>query len=147
MNFLRLISQYINPEIPDNVQELAVGLCVLPAQRQRHEAPKKAKVQDSFIENKDTNTFGFHFASASRQQEGSSPDITGHDITLLKERGYWGKGKDIHGKNSACKRMWHDGKSEKETAAALGVSESWAEKRFGSFSTALLQEQGESVGK
>lgn len=72
--------------------------------------------------------------------------MTDFDISLLMERDLWGapKNKDMHGKNAQCKKCWHIGETEKEAGVIVGRSESWVEKRYGSFSTALLNELAET---
>lgn len=145
MNFfaaVRIVQFILNPP-KLTIQELATGLCALPMPKQRIEAPKKAKAADLFVINEERNEFGFNFASSTRQDVGGVSDLTGYDVRLLKERGYWGKGKDVQSKNAACKSAWHGGRSEAECAVSLGVSESWVEKRYGTFATALLEEEGQ----
>ena len=144
MNFLRTIKSLLNPPKP-SLQQLASGLCAVPLPIQRQQAPKAAKAQDSYIENKETNTFGFNFATAAKQSEGSVPNITDFDLQLLKEREYWGKTKSVQAKNVKCKKLWSEGKGERDAAVALGMSESWVEKRFGTFYTALQQETAETI--
>jgi hypothetical protein len=128
------------PHQPQGLQQLATGLCVLPAPKVRHVAPPKAKVKDMYVIDPVTATYGFHTATAQKQQDGSIDQLTGYDLEVLKERGYWGKERAVQAKNAACKAHWHHGKTEKEAAALLGCSVSWVEKRYGSFSTALLEE-------
>lgn len=137
----QILKAIFAPEKPQTIAELASGLCVLPTPRQPITTPKRAKPQDIFVINEERNEFGFHQASATRQTEGSQGELTGYDIRLLKERGYWGKGRAINDKNAACKQCWHTGKTEKEAATQLKVSVSWIEKRYGSFTTALSEEQ------
>lgn len=145
MNPLYFIKQLFSQPAPQSIQQLASGLVAVPMPVQRVKQAKAAKPADSYIENEETRTFGFNYATAQKQYEGSCPDITAYDIALLRERDYWGQKKTVQNKNVKCKRMWSEGKTEKETAAALGVSESWVEKRFGTFYTALSQERGESI--
>ena len=135
------IRQMFFPETP-TLSQLAHGLCALPMPRERIKAPVKKKAADMYVIDQDRNQYGFHTATAINQNEGSGPDLTGYDIELLKERTYWG-GKKVAAKNEQAKAYWHTGKTEREAAAMLGVSDSWVEKRFGTFSTALLQEKGE----
>lgn len=139
---MRIVQFILNPP-KLTIQELATGLCALPVPKQRIEAPKKAKAADLFVIDEARNEFGFNFASSTRQDVGGVADLTGYDVRLLKERGYWGKGKDVQAKNAACKSAWHGGRSEAECAVSLGVSESWVEKRYGTFATALLEEEGQ----
>lgn len=144
MKFLSAILDFIDPKTPTDLGVLAAGTCVLPELRKIHKAPKQDKAPDAYVENQATNTWGFHTATAINQNDGAVPELTGYDVTLLKERGYWGKGKTVAARNASCKRMWHNGETERATATSLGVSESWVEKRFGTFATALSQELAEN---
>lgn len=139
------IINILNPPKP-TLSELANGLCVLPAPRKRHEAPKQEAAPDLYVIDEAKAEFGFHSATAQRQANGGVPELTSHDITLLMERGYWGapKNKDLHSKNATCKKCWHGGKTDKEAAVITGRDESWVQKRYGTFATALLQETSES---
>lgn len=142
--FFRIFTEVFAPKKPQTLAELASGLCVLPKPRQPIEKPIRKKSQDIFVIDEERNEFGFHQATSTRQTEGSQSDLTGYDIRLLKERGYWGmsaKGRATNDKNAACKQCWHTGKTEKEAATQLKVSVSWIEKRYGSFTTALSEEQ------
>lgn len=145
MNLFSEIKAALFPE-PQSLQTLATGLCVLPMPRQRYEAPKQETPADMYVIDQDKNEFGFHSATAQRQNNGGIPTLTGYDVTLLKERELWGtaKNKILHGKNATCKKCWHGGKSEKEAGVILGKSESWVEKRYGTFSSALLIEVEET---
>lgn len=138
MSIFQAIKAVFAPQIPD-IGELATGLCVLPAPKRRQSAAKPEKAADMYVIDEVKNEYGFHSATATRQLEGSEPDLTETDISLLIERGYWGKDKKVNAQNAACKRAWHQGNSEKEAAAALNLSVSWIEKRYGTFATALLQ--------
>lgn len=136
MNWLKQL--FTTPTAP-TLSELATGLCVLPVPKQVVKIPKVEKQPDAYIEREETNTWGFRSATASHQQEGSVPELTAFDVELLTERGYWG-GKKVIGQNAKAKEMWHGGKTELEAAKALGLSESWVEKRYGTFGEALKQE-------
>jgi len=140
MTFFAAISQLFNPATPD-LKALATGLCVLPMPRMTPTAPPKSKPTDLFVIDQDRNEYGFHQATANRQTDGSKPELTGYDIRLLKERGYWGKGRMVQERNAKAKAAWHSGRTEKEASVTIGVSESWVEKRFGTFGSALLEEQ------
>jgi hypothetical protein len=144
MNIATAIKSFFQPK-EYTLAELATGLCVLPMPRQKPEQIKKQKAADLYVIDRDRNEFGFHFASASRQNEGSIAELTAYDVRLLKARGYWGKGADVQAKNAGCKLAWHNGRTEGECAVSLGVSESWVEKRYGTFATALLEEIGDGV--
>jgi hypothetical protein len=137
------LESILNPSKP-TISDLASGLCVLPTPRKRYEAPKQDAAPDMFVIDEDRRHFGFHSATAQRQENGGAPDLTGYDVTLLRERDLWGKNKAMHAQNATAKKCWHGGKTEKEAAVILGKSESWIEKRYGTFSTALLQETSES---
>ncbi len=141
MTIISAIFAALSPQKPKGLQALARGLCVLPAPIVVEKRPKAAIVADAFLEREETNTWGFRSATAQRQNDGSVPGLTHHDIALLKERGYWG-GRPVQTKNAKAKALWHSGKSEKECAVSLGVGESWVEKRYGTFSTALTIEKG-----
>lgn len=140
MNLISAIKSAFAPPDPPSLLSLASGLCALPAPLVVARAPKQKEAHDAFLEREETNTWGFHSATAQRQNEGSAPELTGYDIRLLKERGYWGF-KTVQAKNAKAKAMWHNGKTEKECAASIGVGESWVEKRYGTFSTALSEEK------
>jgi len=133
------LSNILNPPKP-TISELATGLCVLPVPKKRFEAPKQEAAPDMYVIDEAKAEFGFHSATAQRQANGGCPELTSHDITLLRERDLWGKNKTLNAQNATAKKCWHSGKSEKEAGVILGKSESWVEKRYGTFSTALLQE-------
>jgi hypothetical protein len=145
MNLLSAIKSAFAPSEPPTLAQLAHGLCVLPMPKARYQAPEKASVADMYVIDEDTKTFGFHSATARKHENGGTPEITGYDVTLLRERDLWGglKNKVMHGKNAVCKKCWHAGDTEHEAAVKLGRSESWVEKRYGTFSTALLAEVAE----
>jgi len=142
MSLFATIKSIIFPQNDLSLSALSSGLCVLPVRRELPKAPSKKPV-DIFVIDRDRNEYGFHQATATRQTDGSKPELTGYDIRLLKERGYWGLGRMVQEKNAKAKSAWHYGKSEKESAVALGVSLSWVEKRFGTFGSALAEEQNE----
>jgi len=146
MTWIAAIKTLISPSEPLTIGQLASGLCVLPMPKQRHAAPKQEVAADLFVIDEDRHEFGFNFATAQKQNNGGIAALTGYDVQLLKERDYWGgaKNKAMHSKNAMCKRLWHSGDTEREAAVKLGKSESWVEKRYGTFATALLMESGES---
>jgi hypothetical protein len=146
MSLLSDIKSVFSPSKPPTIGQLAHGLCVLPAPKARHQAPKTEAAPDMYTINEVTQTYGFHSATAQRQNNGGIPELTGFDVTLLRERDLWGgpKNKAMHSKNAACKKCWHGGETEKEAGVILGKSESWVEKRYGTFSTALSQEISET---
>lgn len=126
------------------LQELAAGTCALPAPKAAVKAPKAEKQADAYLEDKDANRWAFNIATASFQTEGSIPELTSFDVDLLIDRGYWG-GKKVQAQNQKCKKMWHNGETPTATAAALGLSESWVDKRYGTFAAALSDEKSRSV--
>lgn len=140
MSFWKEITAIFARQETPGLQQLAHGLCVLPAPKVRHAAPPNPKQKDIYVINEVTATYGFNVTTAQKQNDGSSDQLTGYDVSVLKERGYWGKMRDVQAKNALCKSHWHHGKTEKEAAVLLGCSVSWVEKRYGSFSTALLEE-------
>lgn len=146
MSLFAVIQSLFEPKQPPTIGQLASGLCALPMPKQRYEAPKTKAAPDMFIIDEATQTFGFHSATAQRQINGGVPELTGYDVTLLRERDLWGglKNTSMHSKNAHCKKCWHGGKTESEAATILGKSESWIEKRYGTFSTALLIETSEN---
>lgn len=146
MSFFSSIKSVFSQSEPPSLAQLASGLCALPAPKKRYEAPKQEEAPDMYTINEATQTFGFHSATAQKQSNGGIPELTGYDVTLLRERDLWGglKNKLMHGKNATCKKCWHNGDTEKEAGVILGKSESWVEKRYGTFSTALLLETAES---
>jgi hypothetical protein len=129
---------------PPTLAELASGQCVLPQPVQKAKAVKAPPKSDSYIENKDTNTFGFNRTTATAQSDGAVSHLTGYDKDVLKDRGYWSITKSVTARNAEAKKHWYAGKTRKEAARLVGVSESWIEKRFGSFTTALSMEQTEN---
>lgn len=143
MSIISDIKAVFSPSEALSIGQLASGLCVLPMPKQRPVAPKSEAPTDLFVIDEDRNEFGFNFATAQKQNNGGIPTLTGYDVQLLKERDYWGKNKALQSKNAMCKRLWHSGDTEKEAGVKLGKSESWVEKRYGSFATALLMENGE----
>lgn len=113
------------------------ALCVLPAPpAARPKAPPPPPKQPGvFVIDDETRTFGFrHDKEADRL--GAVPHLTDEDCAELKSRDLWGKKKVIT-QNQTAKRHWHDGHTVGETAHAMGLSESWVEKRFAVFGATL----------
>ena len=133
LNILRSI--FTPPKAP-TLAELAQGTCALPAPKVRVKVPKAEKLPDAFIEREETNTWGFRQASAQPSNEGSVASITDQDVTALIDRGLWG-GREVQDVNIRCKVLWHEGKTVDEASKILKRSESWTEKRFGAFGSAL----------
>jgi hypothetical protein len=126
------------------LQELAAGTCALPAPKVAGQVPKAPKQTDAYLEDEAANRWAFNSVTATFQSEGSVAELTSFDVELLIERGYWG-GKKVQVQNQKAKRMWHSGETSKAAAAALGLSESWVDKRFGTFAAALSDEKSKSV--
>ncbi len=141
MSIIEAIRAAFTPAETPTMQDLAKGLCVLPMPK-KYEHRKQEKQTDMYVIDEQRNEFGFHTATATRQVSGSQPGLTGEDVELLIERDYWGVGTGqktatLRAKNAQCKRLWHEGNTDKEIAAATGMSVSWVEKRTGTFSFAL----------
>lgn len=98
-------------------------------------APKESGV---YVEDEERRVYGFRMDKES-DRKGAAPHLTGYDVRTLKERGLYG-GKQVQAQNITCKRMWHGGESVSGAAAQMRLSESWVEKRFACFSTALSEE-------
>lgn len=144
MNLLFEIYNALKPQPAQTLAQLSVGLCALPMPGVRIEPVKKKKAADMYVIDEATQTFGFNQATATRHNEGSEFELTARDIDLLKERGYYGKNPDVFAKNERCKAFWHEGKTDVEAGAILRVGASWVEKRYGTFSTALLIEKSQT---
>lgn len=140
--FREIFSIFEQKPIP-SLQKLAVGLCALPPVPVRVASKPKDKQKDMYVIDEVRQEFGFHTATAIIQAEGSSPLLTDFDIQILKDRGYFGKTKQVLIQNERAKEAWHKGATEREAAALVGVGESWIEKRYGTFSTALSVERGQ----
>ncbi len=143
LTMLNLLRSLFTPSPAPTFQELAAGTCVLPAPKAAVKVPKAEKQADAYLEDKDANRWAFNIATASFQTEGSIPELTSFDVELLIDRGYWG-GKKVQAQNQKAKKMWHNGETPTATAAALGLSESWVDKRFGTFAAALSDEKAKS---
>jgi hypothetical protein len=120
--------------------EAPLAVCVLPKPvAPKDKAAPAPKEPGVFEINRETRTFGFrHDKEATR--EGAVANLTAHDCAALEERGLWG-GKKVVKQNATAKAAWHDGKTVGQCAAAVGLSDSWAEKRYGAFSAALSEER------
>jgi hypothetical protein len=140
---LNLLRSLFTPSPAPTFQELAAGTCVLPAPKAAVKVPSIPETPDVYVINKDTATFGFNKATATFQADGAVPELTEFDVDLLMERGYWGQ-KKVVSQNQKCKRMWHSGETSKAASIALGLSESWVDKRFGTFAAALSDEKAKS---
>lgn len=118
------------------------AVCVLPDPvAAKPKAPAAQKPPSVFVVNEETKTFGFR-DDKEAARDGAVPHLTEHDRAALEERGIWG-GKKVVKQNATAKTAWHDGKTVGQCAAAMGLSESWVEKRYAAFGAALLDERGE----
>jgi len=136
-----------------------LDLCVLPMppiKVARQKAPPKPSdmYEIEVQKNKDGNpisgTFGFHTATALRQNEGSVPHLTEWDMEALRrgEKPLVGNqttklGRLTNANNDMAKEAWHGGADAAQIAKALNLSISWAEKRHSAFEHALKIERGE----
>lgn len=131
--------------------------CLLPAPKQRQKEPKQPKQTDGYWIDEQTRTMGFRVATAINQNEGAVAHLTDWDIEELKGRkpSLWGKEKTSTGKrnasgiktnidNARAKQAWYTGGNAAEIAKAVGLGDSWAEKRHGAFEAALRREVEES---
>ena len=131
--------------------------CLLPAPKQRQQAPKQPKQTDGYWINEETRTMGFRTATAINQNDGAVPHLTDWDIEELKGRTpcLWGKEKTATGKrnasgiktnidNARAKEAWYKGGNAAEIAKAVGLGDSWAQKRHGAFVAALRREVEET---
>lgn len=98
------------------------------------------KTQSSlFVIDEVRNEFGFH-NDKDADRKGAVNWLTNIDKSILQDRELWGKTKQVEQQNIECKRLWATGESVDVSASKMGLSASWIEKRFASFSAALLQE-------
>lgn len=147
MNFLTRLFDSINPAVP------VIG-CQLPVPKIRAAAPKQPTPPDAYIENAETVTFGFRTATAINQQDGAVDYLTDYDVEELKTRGLWGQELTVRGHknkrgietntaNAKAKAAWFRGGNANEISKAVGLGDSWSEKRHGAFEAALRIEVGE----
>lgn len=129
--------------------------CLLPPPKVRQAAPKQTKQADIYAIDEKRNEYGFNFATASVQADGSRPELTAYDIEELKARDLWGqertarghknrKGIKTNADNARAKAAWHVGGNMAEIAKATGLGDSWSEKRNAAFEAALRAENAES---
>ena len=115
--------------------------CVLPMPKPKPVPVQKPKAHTSIYEiDPERNHFGFHIDKEAGR-EGAVKWLTAYDRQTLDERDLWG-GKKVQAQNATAKRLWHDGESTAEAARQMRLSESWVEKRFAAFSSALSEEKG-----
>ena len=125
-------------------------LCVLPLPIQAIKQQKIETPPDAYLENKETNKWGFNTATAIMRSEGSTPDLTAYDVHELKARDIWAnertkRGRVANAQKARAKKEWHDGLSSVQISGVMGVSESWAEKHCAAFAAALSAERGETA--
>lgn len=129
--------------------------CRLPPPKQRQQAPKQAKQADGYWIDESTRTMGFRTATAQNQNDGAVPELTAFDLEELKARELWGneitarghknkRGIKTNLDNARAKQAWYTGGNAAEIAKAVGLGDSWAEKRHGAFEAALRQECAET---
>jgi hypothetical protein len=135
---------FFTPDVP------VIG-CLLPPPKVREKAPKPAQQGDGYWIDEQTRTMGFRTATAINQQDGAVQHLTDFDIEELKARDSWGTEKTARGHknkrgiktnldNQKAKAAWYTGGNAAEIAKAVGLGDSWAEKRHGAFEAALRQE-------
>lgn len=131
----------VGPPIETNIRILAHGYSALPLPAVRHKIAKEKPV-DAFLENRDTNTWGFNQATADRHNEGSVDALTPYDVDALKDRNQWPANSTNRKVRAKMKSLWHSGATDKEIASACGCSESLVEKITAAFSAALSAQLG-----
>lgn len=137
-------SALAGPELTTDLGVNSKGLCALPMPKTMAKAPK-VKVQDAYVLNHDTNTWGFNQTTADRHNDGSVDALTAYDIDALKQRNQWPSNSSNRKVRAKMKSLWHSGATDKEIATACGCSESLSEKITAAFSAALSQQLGEGV--
>jgi len=129
--------------------------CLHTPPKQRQQATKQSKQTDGYWIDENTRTMGFRTATAINQQDGAVEHLTEWDIEELKARELWGNELTARGHknkrgskknlyNARAKQAWYTGGTADEIAKAVGLGDSWSEKRHGAFEAALRQEIGES---
>jgi len=146
MSLIFDIYNAIKPQPTPPLSQLAYGLCALPMPPQRVETVKTKPPVDMYVIDKNKEEYGFNRATALMQSEGSVGHLTSYDMDALRQSGYWTKGvtktgRAANSQTETCKAHWHGGKTVKESVAMLGKSDSWVEKRYGNFSSALSLEK------
>lgn len=119
---------------PD-IQSLAVPK--MPTRAVPKSEPQ-AKRETVILSNAETRTFDF-ITPAKSEKPGAVSTLTIYDLGLLAERGH--KNPE---RNAAAKRIWAAGSTAQEGAELLGVSLDLAKKLFGTFSTALSNQQADA---
>lgn len=121
-------------------------VCILPIQAAKPEPVKKPKPIPSIYDiDQERREYGFHIEKMA-DREGAVKYLTGYDRRTLEQRDLWG-GKGVQAQNAKAKALWHGGETAGEAARQMGLSESWVEKRFASFSTALSEEVADTGKK
>lgn len=93
-----------------------------------------------------SGTIAWEDNAAIRQKMGAIEQLTAYDIATLKEAEQWPispnteRGRTSIERTKKAKKMWYNGSDKQDVMAALGMSESWVEKRGTAFATALSQE-------
>ena len=131
--------------------------CLLPPQKSRQKAPAQATQTDGYWIDEQTRTMGFRTATAMNQMDGAVEHLTDWDIEEMKSRtpSLWGTEIKANGKrnakgiktnidNARAKAAWYRGGNAAEIAKAVGLGDSWAEKRHGAFEAALRREIDET---
>lgn len=124
--------------------------CVLPtpAPKVKRQPPPKAStvidlnVQYNTAGKPVSGEFGFHTESKEVDREGAVRYCTEADKQVLRDRGLLGF-KKVQAQNENAKALWYAGESVGDAGKSLGLSDSWVEKRFAAFGSALLMERGE----
>lgn len=119
---------------PD-IQTLAVPKMPTRAVPKAESKPARETV---ILSNAETRTFDF-VTPAKSEKPGAVPTLTVYDLGLLAERGH--KNPE---RNAAAKRIWAAGSTAQECAELLHISLDLAKKIFGTFSTALSNQQADA---
>lgn len=112
----------------------------MPVQKQpKGEAPKKEP--GIYVISEERRQFGFR-SDKEASREGAVKWLTNYDKSELQSRSLFGKTKEVFAQNATCKERWALGDSVAECARHMALSDSWIEKRYAAFSTALSSERG-----
>lgn len=126
-------------------------VCVLPMpapKLPKAEKPKNVStvIDTAVVYNKDgkpvSGLFDFHTQSKEADRQGAVRYCTAYDKQELQNRGLWGF-KKVQTQNEKAKTLWFSGETVAAAAKSMGLSESWTEKRYAAFGTALSIERGE----
>lgn len=125
--------------------------------------PPTTKKENVYLRNEQTNEYGFRDrdfdnASGNTSREGSVQHLTDFDAGLIERRfGVTSKGSprkikpEEWARFQDCKVLWHQGLSTQDASDILvsrgfAASVSYVEKAFGTYSTALENEQSFANG-